>query len=131
MTLVAAARAEVIARHAFFVEWFTGRCEDAAMQISARAFHPDMQMVPPDGSLVTAPEVMAMLQAARGSRDADFSIRIEVITAREMGDLAMIVYDEHQQTDGSKTRRRSSALFSADSAAPEGVVWRHLHETWT
>lgn len=131
MELLAAAQSEVIARHAFFVEWFTGRCDKSAMQASARAFAPDMQMISPDGSLLNAAQVVAMLQTAHASRAADFAIEIKVITAQTLGDFALILYDEHQQVGASKTRRRSSALFSTDTAAPLDVVWRHLHETWT
>lgn len=130
MDLLAAARAEVIARHDFFVGWFTGQLPQAAMDASARAFAPDMQMIPPDGRMIDAAQVIAMLQAARGMRAADFSIRVEIGSARLLGALALVVYDEHQSLEGRHTSRRSSALFSADPDAPEGVVWRHLQETW-
>lgn len=130
MDILAAARAEVINRHAFFVGWFTGQLPEAAMAESARAFAPDMQMIGPGGTLATAGQVIAMLQSLRGQRGPDFAIRVEVLAARRLGDMALIVYDEHQQVDGTKTARRASALFSADASAPEGVVWRHLQETW-
>jgi hypothetical protein len=87
-------------------------------------------MIPPSGAMLTGPGVVAMLQSARGSRAQGFAIRIEVQDARKLGDLALILYDEHQDIGGATTLRRSSALFSADASAPEGVVWRHLHETW-
>ncbi len=130
MDLLAAARAEVINRHAFFVGWFTGRLHDAAMEQSARAFAPDMQMIGPSGGLATGREVIAMLQGLKAKRDPDFAIRVEVLAERRLGDMALIVYDEHQILNGAKTARRASALFSADANAPEGVVWRHLQETW-
>lgn len=130
MDLLAAARAEVINRHAFFVGWFTGRLPDAAMEQSARSFAPDMQMIGPSGGLATGREVIAMLQGLKAKRDPDFAIRVEVLAERRLGDMALIVYDEHQILNGAKTARRASALFSADANAPEGVVWRHLQETW-
>jgi len=130
MDLLAAARAEVISRHAFFVGWFTGKLPDSAMEASARAFAPDMLMVVPDGQMITAEKVVAMLQGARAKREPDFAIRVDVLEARLLGDAALIVYDEHQVAGGIKTARRASALFTADPGAPEGVVWRHLQETW-
>tara|TARA_R110002049_G_scaffold10127_3_gene50432 strand:- start:142344 stop:142739 length:396 start_codon:yes stop_codon:yes gene_type:complete len=131
MDIVALAQAEVVARHDFFVAWFTGRSDDTAMDATARAFAPDMQMIPPDGKLATAPQVIAMLRSARNSRGDDFAIRIEFISARKIGDWALVVYDEHQSTDSTTSQRRSTALFSADATAPTGVVWQHLQETWT
>lgn len=128
---MAQAKAEVINRHHFFVEWFTGRAPETAMLASAKAFAPDMLMIEPDGKLINAGLIVAMIRNAHGKRPTDFEIRVEVIDARPIGDdLALVTYDEHQVIDGRKSARRSSALFSADPAAPEGVVWRHLQETW-
>lgn len=130
MDILAAARAEVIARHAFFVGWFRGKLPDAAMAAAERVFAPDMRMIPPDGTVLHRADVMAMLQAARNTRTAGFVIEVDVREARMLGDMALVIYDEHQVIEGVKTARRSSALFSVDEGAPEGVVWRHVHETW-
>ncbi|MBU4528120.1 MAG: hypothetical protein KUA43_20105 [Hoeflea sp.] len=131
MDLISCAKAEVIKRHAFFVEWFTGRAAEEEMEISLRAFAPDMTMVEPDASMIGQAEVIAMLRSARGKRPADFAIRVELVGARQIGnDAALVIYDEHQVIDGVKSARRSSALFTADADAPEGVVWRQLQETW-
>jgi uncharacterized protein (TIGR02246 family) len=129
--LIERARAEVVNRHHFFVEWFTGRAPEAAMLASARAFAPDMRMIEPDGGMIGVEDIRSMVEGARGKRPADFEIRVELIEARRIGeDAALVIYDEHQVIDGQKTARRSSAVFSADASAPEGVVWRHLQETW-
>ena len=131
MDLISCAKAEVIKRHEFFVEWFTGRAVEEEMEISLRAFAPDMVMVEPDASMIGQAEVIAMLKSARGKRPADFAIRVELVGARQIGnDAVLVIYDEHQVIDGEKTARRSSAVFTADPHAPEGVVWRQLQETW-
>jgi hypothetical protein len=131
MDLIERAKAEVVNRHKFFVEWFTGRAPEAEMAASERAFASDMRMVEPDGSMIDADQVKVMLKGARGKRREDFEIRVDLVEARLVGsEAALVVYDEHQVIDGQKTARRSSALFSADKDAPEGVVWRHLQETW-
>lgn len=131
MDLISCAKAEVIKRHEFFVEWFTGRGSEAEMEISLRAFAPDMTMIEPDANMIGQAEVIAMLRSARGKRPADFAIRVELVAARQIGhDAALVIYDEHQVIDGDRTARRSSAVFTADADAPEGVVWRQLQETW-
>jgi hypothetical protein len=129
--LVAKAKAEVVNRHHFFVEWFTGCASESAMEISRQAFAPDMIMIGPDGGMIGADEVKAMIEGARGKRSAGFEIRVDVIAARQIGqDVVLVIYDEHQVSGGEKSVRRSSALFSPDADAPEGVVWRQLQETW-
>ena len=131
MELIARAQAEVIKRHDFFVEWFTGRASEDELAISIRAFAPDMVMIEPDSNTIGTEEIVAMITGARGKRPADFEIRVDMITARQISeDIALVVYDEHQVIDGQKSARRSSAVFSADADAPEGVVWRQLQETW-
>jgi len=131
MDLIARAQAEVINRHDFFVEWFTGRATEADLQTSIRAFAPDMVMIEPDSNTISTDEIVGMITSARGKRPADFEIRVELIAARQISDdVALVIYDEHQVIDGQKSARRSSALFSADPDAPEGVVWRQLQETW-
>lgn len=131
MDLIERAKAEVVNRHVFFVEWFTGRAPEAAMQATARAFAPDMKMIEPDGGMIGREEITAMVEGARGKRPVDFEIQVDLIEARQIGgDAALVIYDEHQVIDGVKSARRSTALFSADASAPEGVVWRQLQETW-
>ncbi|MCZ4291802.1 hypothetical protein [Hoeflea alexandrii] len=131
MDLITCAQAEVVNRHHFFVEWFTGRASEAELAASLRAFAPDMVMIEPDANTIGRDKVVAMVTGARGKRPADFEIRVELISARLIGsDIVAVVYDEHQVIDGEKSARRSSAVFSADPEAPEGVIWRHLQETW-
>lgn len=131
MDLIARAQAEVVNRHHFFVEWFTGRASEAELKASLRAFAPDMVMIEPDANTIGTDEITAMITNARGKRPADFEIRVELISARLIGsEIVAVVYDEHQVIAGAKSARRSSAVFSADPEAPEGVVWRHLQETW-
>ncbi len=124
--------AEVVARHAFFVDWFTSTGPGTAMDDTARSFAPDFHMIVPEGNQLDRDELLSMLKGARGSRmDGSFSIEVEMRrTAMPDTDLALIVYDELQSTDEGHTKRLSTALFSPDTDAPGGVVWRHLHETW-
>jgi len=122
---------EVIARHRFFVTWFTGRGPDSALDEAARAFAADMRRIGPDARVQTADEVVAMLRSARGTRADGFAIGIDVQASRRLADgLALVVYDELQSDGAARTARRASAIFGADANAPGGVAWHHLQETW-
>ncbi|EYD76023.1 hypothetical protein Rumeso_02452 [Rubellimicrobium mesophilum DSM 19309] len=129
--LEALALEEVAERHRFFVDWFTGRGPEMALEECARAFAPDFRRIGPDAREQAADEVVAMLRAARGRRGAGFVIRVVPRATRDLGGgLALVVYDELQEDGAERTARRASALFAADPSAPGGVVWRHLQETW-
>jgi hypothetical protein len=43
---------------------------------------------------------------------------------------ALVTYLEWQKRDDVTNCRISTALFVAAPAAPNGFVWRHVHETW-
>lgn len=125
------AEKEVRLRHDFFVAWFTGRSDAAAMQASKAAFAPDMLRIGPDGALQDRDAVIAMIQGAEGAFAKDFAITIPVLECRMLArELVLVHYEEHQRIDGEATARRATALFSPGPDAPNGVVWQHLQETW-
>ncbi len=131
MDLLAAAEEEVVERHRFFVRWFTGSARQAEMVRTTCLFAPDFRLIGPDGSEADGPMTMNYLAGQKGVRPADFAIRIDIQDSRMIGTLsALVLYDEHQSGHGPATTRRSSAIFSAAPDMPEGVLWRHLQETW-
>lgn len=129
--LVAAAEAEVRARHDFFVAWFTGRADAEALAETARAFAPDFTMLWPDMGQDGRDSLMDKLRAAKGTSPASYAIRIEIVSARQVdAETVVLICDEHQTGGASPNSRRMSAVFSRNDAAPHGVVWRHLHQSW-
>ena len=128
--LVAPAEREVRARHAFFVDWFAGRATEAEFAAATAAFAPDMWLIGPDGVAQDRAAVLAMLRAARAARP-DLAIAIVMGRSLPLGpDHLLATYDEHQRLGDRRTARRSTAVFARAPAAPEGVAWLHLHETW-
>jgi hypothetical protein len=125
--LAEAAKAEIEALHAHFVKLFTGRTRELAR--CADAFAADFSMVTPGGEQLDRPLILAFLEQA--SADPGFRIAIrDVRLIWQSETAALLRYVEEQYRDGKTTRRLSSALFTADTAAPLGVMWRYLHETW-
>jgi hypothetical protein len=90
-----------------------------------------MRRIGPEGAVQDRAAILAMLRAARAARPGDFAITIEMGIAQDLAPgTVLVTYDEGQVIGPRHTLRRSTAVFTADPAAPEGVVWRHLHETW-
>ncbi|WP_249695962.1 hypothetical protein [Stappia sp. WLB 29] len=127
----AAAAREIVARHAFFVDWFAGRLEDGAFAAALAAFEPDFHRIGPDGALQDHAGLTAMLAASRGRFADGFAITIEDIAVlRETGEEALMTYVERQEHGGRTTFRRAGALFSRNADAPLEVAWRFVQETW-
>jgi len=126
------AKAEVIERHGFFRRWLTeGSAGPEEWERCEQAFDAEFSMVTPDGSVHGLAEVLERLRKAQGSMEWRLEIAVEEITPLWLRtNAALIGYVEAQSIGPRRTRRRSSALFEGRASAPNGVVWRHLHETW-
>ena len=118
--------------HAFFTAWFRGVASPSADFATCEAvLAPDFRMVTPDGQIHDRAAVIERLRAARSSAAADFAI--EILQPRvtwQSGDAVLLEFIERQYREGRTANRRSTGLFTEESAAPRGVVWRHLQETW-
>ena len=128
------ARDEVVGVHRFFVAWFRSELpdDDRSFARFADATHRDFSMVTSaTGDILGRNEVLGFVRRAHGSRSSGFEIDIRAFAARAAGpDAALVTYEEWQ-FDGDEllSARTSTAYFVADPSAPEGVAWRHLHET--
>jgi len=131
LPLVELARWEVLALHEFFVAWFRPDMSVTDFSLCEAALAADFRMATPDGMVNDRAAVLHRLHGAHRSQPADFSIVISDIELLwQEGDAILLGYVEEQYRSGSITRRRSTALFTAEPSAPRGVVWRHLQETW-
>jgi hypothetical protein len=132
--LPAAVLAEIDGLHRFFVDWFLGRRTNDAAGFArcADALAADFVQIDPGGRERPRQALLEALQAAHGCYgELAFDIRIERAQVRIVrADLALATYEEWQQFADRLSARRSTALFAASPAAPLGVAWLHLHETW-
>jgi hypothetical protein len=126
------ASAEIVALHVFIVDWYdksTGAAAD--FDRFERAMGAGMQMIPPSGTILDREAVIGYVRANRGTFDGGFAIEIaDIRSAWEVNGAIAVTYVEKQERKGVKTSRRATALFTESSSAPNGVEWRHLHETW-
>lgn len=128
----AVCRAEIERLHDCFVAWYTATVDEDAFARIADALGPEFEMVTPDGSRVARE---AVLDSIREQYDRDapgtFDIDIRNVAVRHAtGDRATVRYEEWQETGEETTGRVSTVLFREDDAAPGGLLWLDVHETW-
>jgi hypothetical protein len=122
---------EVVQLHDFFFSWLRGEAPAGDFSRAETAIGGDFRMISPDGTIEESAAVLAWIRGAHGSRPAPFTIAVLDPRTIWTGEGAVLLeYTEQQYRDGRTTRRRSTALFLANPAAPCGVEWRHLQETW-
>jgi len=88
--------------------------------------------------LIECNEALVDEDLVRSARDAygeqsetdDFDIWIADVELQiDDEDFAVATYEEWQVADGDRRARLSSVVFSFDDECPEGLRWRHLHES--
>ncbi|WP_214471249.1 DUF4440 domain-containing protein [Mesorhizobium sp. dw_380] len=130
-TLFAKASAEVVDLHRFFVDWFVEADDTVDFARFERAMGDGFSMVAPDGKVLDREAVVDHVRSSRATCDDGFAISIEDIRPGwQSADTIVVFYVEAQLRAGKRSRRQSSAVFTTSSSAPNGVEWRHLHETW-
>jgi hypothetical protein len=131
-TLFSKASAEVIDLHRFFVDWFVAaRADKADFSRFETVMGEGFSMIAPSGHILDRDAVVEHVRSSRASCDDGFAISIEDIRQGwQDADTIVVFYVEAQLRGGKHSRRQSSAVFTTSSSAPNGVEWRHLHETW-
>jgi hypothetical protein len=131
-TLFSQASAEIVGLHRFFVDWFVAaRADTVDFSRFERAMGEGLTMIAPSGQILDRDAVIDHVRSSRATCDEGFAISIEDIRPGwQSADTIVVFYVETQLRAGKHTRRQSSAVFTTSSSAPNGVEWRHLHETW-
>jgi len=125
-------KTEICELHDFFQAWFTGAMAntDANFARFADVMAAGFAIISPSGKLTERPALLTGLHAAHQSQTG---IRIWTQNHQlryQVGDLALLTYEEWQESAAGTTVRLSTVLFQAQAGAPNGVVWLHVHETW-
>jgi hypothetical protein len=119
--------AEIEALHVEFERWFAGSTDDFERIRSSMAA--GFTLVTPGGDVIEHTDLLAGLLDSHGSRQ--IRIRIENVVVRwSTGSGILATYEEWQEHAHYTAARQSTVLFTGDQAAPSGLLWRHLHETW-
>lgn len=125
-------RVEILELHEFFQRWFRGEVpkDAASLRRVEEALAPAFCLISPDGVAHDRSAVAGLLMNGWGT---GHGMQIEVRNFRPRvvdGEMALVTYEEWQSWDGTWRGRFSSTLMSVEPAAPNGVTWRHVHETW-
>ncbi|MFI6982675.1 DUF4440 domain-containing protein [Embleya sp. NPDC050154] len=122
-------RAEIVRLHELIEGLLTGANRDSGGFALAHA--PGFTLVEPGGGTLTRPEVLAMVDGARGAVPG-LRITIEdVRVVASTGEFVVAAYREVQvRADGGGDTRAATVVFERDASTEHGLRWRHLHETW-
>ncbi|AYG60612.1 hypothetical protein [Rhizobium jaguaris] len=127
------AKAEIIDLHRYFADWYNAAdSHPTDFSRFEKVLGEGFRIVTPDdGRIIERDSIISHVRANRSCFHGDFVIEIDDVTPGwEAAGIIVVTYVEAQCRAGVWTWRRASALFSENSSMPNGVEWRHLHETW-
>lgn len=127
---------EIIELHEFFQQWYRGELPntDEAFERFSRVMALDFQIILPDARVLDRDAILGHVRRGHGeNREAagDFTIEIRHVRHRlTVGEIIIATYEEWQGDGEHQRGRLSSVVFAKSDAMPNGLQWRHLHETW-
>ena len=131
MTTLDRVTREIVDLHDFFTAWFTGAIDRDQLEprfLSHMA--DDMQLIPPQGHVVTKADLRVAFEAGWGV-NPHFRIQIRDVSVRvERGSLVMATYTEWQKGTGGDVEAQTARISSALLEMGEPILWLHLQETW-
>lgn len=121
--------AAIGARTSTLAGWFAGEAADADIESFADCHAPGFSMVDTVGEIVTLPDVVDGVTAARAAVPG-LHIDIQDVEIVTRSDQAVLVrYLEVHRLDDERAPRRVTAALRPDPAATRGLRWLHIHET--
>ena len=123
-------QAEVVELHEYFEGYLGGALPADLTDRMTDAFADEFSMVNPDGMVVDTASVVTAISGQHGQHKGmkmwitDF----DLITDTDVHVIGR--YIEHQKVGEDGNRRLSTVVFRKDDAAPNGLRWLALHETW-
>ncbi|TVQ54420.1 MAG: DUF4440 domain-containing protein [Phycisphaerales bacterium] len=127
---------EIIELHEFFQQWYRGELPktDEAFGRFSRVMAPDFQIILPGGHVLDRDAILDHVRKGHGEDRkvaGGFTIEIRNVRHRFTAGKIIVATYEEWHGDGDESRGRvSSVVFSTDDTKPNGLYWRHLHETW-
>ncbi|WP_227268184.1 hypothetical protein [Roseobacter weihaiensis] len=122
--------------HVFLQDWLRGTLPRTAQGFApfADALADPCRVVSPLGTVTERAALLSEFEATHGvlAEQGDaFVIRVEnTVVLQQWEDHALVSYEEWHDLGDQSSARLSTALYTADDAAPLGVAWSYIHETW-
>ena len=123
---------EVIELHDFFQAWLEGSAPqtESVFRRFTDVNDPAFLLIGPHGRAIDLSAARRWIWEAWNTRP-NSRLWTEAHTLRfSTGEMAVMTYHELQLNDGAPNQRLSTVVFRQDPAAPNGLVWVHVHETW-
>ena len=119
---------EIDELHAFFEAYFLGT--NHSMDRVEQALAPDFTMVGAHGVTSDRAATVAAISDGHGHTQSLRIVCSEHRLLAETDELVVAAYVESHELAERSNHRQSTVIFRRDAAAPNGLLWVRVHETW-
>jgi len=121
-------KAEIIELHELFEAYFLGTTD--SLDRMERVLADDFTFVGPDANTTDRAGTIAAVKAGHAHTESLVIRTVEHNLVLEDGAIVVAEYVEEHELASRTNRRLSTVVFSRENAAPNGLLWRRVHETW-
>ncbi len=121
---------EVVELHEYFEGYLGGALPADQTSRMTDAFADEFTMVDPGGSVTDGPSIVAAISGQHGQHAGLTMWITDFDLIAETGEHVIGRYIEHQKVGEGGNQRWATVVFRKVDAAPNGLHWLALHETW-
>lgn len=121
-------RQEIVDLHEHFEAYFLGTID--SLERVEIALADDFTIAGPDGSISDRAQTLAALRDGHAHSESMKIVISAMNPLVENGALVVASYIESHELALRSNHRLSTVVFRCDDAAPNGVRWVRVHETW-
>lgn len=119
---------EIAELHQFFQDYFRGVIDPVAISRFVDAMGDGFTIINSAGHIADRTTIINVIRNAHNQRH-NIKIWTENHQIRQIKEgLIVATYEEWQTTDET-TQRQATVVFQQDEAAPNGLLWLHVHES--
>lgn len=124
-------RYEIEEVHRFFVDWFNGTADRAALDlVFAPRLDNGFNIIAPDGTRTGYADLMAHFRGSHGV-NSQIQIAIRDVEIRfELEHHVLATYSEWQTGAHAHDRSRNARISTLLVTRKQPFRWLHVHETW-
>ncbi len=121
-------REEVDELHQFFEAYFLGT--ESSIERAEAVFAPEFRFVSVSGIDSDRASTLQMITDGHAHTSNLTITTSDHRLILHTDEVLVATYIEHHQLSEGANHRLSTVVFVPDATAPNGLQWKHVHETW-
>lgn len=120
---------EITELHQFFQDYFSGKIPVEAIARFEQTLAAGFTLIDSSMTIIGYDAIKQIIQGLHAQRIGRLIWVENIVLRHDLADIVIVSYEEWQATEEKTTQRACSVVFKKDAAAPNGLLWLHVHES--